>query len=233
MSEQMRILEMIESGEVTPEEGEKLLRELENESSAGEIKIMDLLEKIEQGELSPDDGIEQLKHQREIETRAVETQGEETRSSEGHPPPSIPEAEIERWKTWWTYPLYIGVGIVIIAAIWMNSSYQDAGYSFWFFCAWVPLALGILLISLSWLSQKGPWIHVRVKGKDNVAISMPAPLGLAGWGLRTFGHLIPNLDRTSVDEIISALELSIKSDEPIYVLVDDDEGDEHVEVFIG
>ena len=89
-------------------------------------------------------------------------------------------------------------------------------------------------MSLSWRSRSGPWIHVRVRGpRERVAISIPAPLGLASWALNTFGQFIPHLERTSVDEIITALEKSHKHDAPLYVQVDEGENGEKVEVFIG
>jgi hypothetical protein len=234
MSEQMRILKMIEDGEISTEEGTKLLLEIDNSAEKPETAttFMSILEKIESGDLSPDEGIDQLNMSN------LSAQIGISASSEGEgdvhtTPPKISEEELNRWKHWWTYPMYVGIGIVVLSTLWMNSAQQNSGYGFWFFCSWFPLALGVLLISLSWLSQKGPWIHVRVRGeKDNVAISLPAPLGLVGWGLRTFGHYIPHLDRTSVDEIITALDQSIKGDTPLYINVDEGEG-EHVEVFIG
>ena len=233
MSEQMRILKMIEDGEISTEEGAKLLLEIDSapKKSQESTTFMSILEQIESGDLSPDEGIDQLTQvSMPPEQVLVFDQG----SSELHtPPPKISDDELNRWKHWWTYPMYVGIGIVVLSTLWMNSTQQNSGYGFWFFCSWFPLALGILLISLSWLSQKGPWIHVRVRGKrDNVAVSMPAPLGLAGWALRTFGHYIPNLDRTSIDEIITALDQSVKGDTPLYVNVDEGDG-EHVEVFIG
>jgi hypothetical protein len=232
MSEQMRILKMIEDGEVSPEEGAKLLQELGSQPTQPEAEntVMGLLEQIEKGELSPDEGIDQLNQGAVIPT-AVEPQFEE--EEQQTPPPQISEEELNRWKNWWQIPMYVGIGVVILSAFWLNSAYQNSGYGFWFFCSWVPMALGVLLISLSWMSQKGPWIHVRVRGKENVAISMPAPLGLVGWGLRNFGHYVPNLDETAIDEIINALDQTTKSDTPMYINVEDEEDGEHVEVFIG
>lgn len=234
MSEQMRILKMIEDGDVTPEEGAQLLRELgsQPEQVESETSFMQILEQIEKGQLSPDEGVNWLNQASAAPQANVRIEVDTDEDEETKSPPHISDAELNRWRKWWTYPMYAGIAVVVLAALWMNSTYQNSGYGFWFFCSWVPLALGILLISLSWLSQKGPWIHVRVKGKENVAISMPAPLGLAGWALRTFGHYIPHLERTSVDEIITALDQSVKSDAPLYINVDDEDG-EHVEVFIG
>lgn len=233
MSEQMRILKMIEDGEVSPEEGAKMLTELGSQPAQpeSETTIMSLLEQIEKGELSLDEGIAKLNQGAVAQGSGVEFSDEEDETA---PPPKISDEELDRWKNWWQIPMYVGIGIVVLSTLWLNSAYQNSGYGFWFFCSWLPLAFGVLLISLSWLSQRGPWIHVRVRGrKDNVAISMPAPLGLAGWGLRTFGHYVPNLDNTTIDEIITALDQTAKSDAPLYIHVDDEEDGEHVDIFIG
>jgi hypothetical protein len=131
-------------------------------------------------------------------------------------------------------PMYVGVVIVALSTLWMNSSYQNSGYGFWFFCAWLPLLIGLLFMALSWRSRSGPWIHVRVNGpSERVAVSIPVPLKLTGWGLRTFGHYIPNLEKTSVDEILMALEETTKNGVPLYIHVDDGDDGEKVEVFIG
>jgi hypothetical protein len=232
MSEQMRILKMIEDGEVSPEEGAKMLQELGSQPARPEAKntVMSLLEQIERGELSPNEGIDQL-NQGAVIPMAEGSQFDN--EQQPTPPPQISEEELNRWKNWWQIPMYVGIGIVILSAFWLSSAYQSSGYGFWFFCSWFPMALGILLISLSWMSQKGPWIHVRTRGRDNVAISIPAPIGLVGWGLRNFGHFVPNLDETSIDEIINALDKTVKGDTPMYINVEDEEEGEHVEVFIG
>ena len=132
-------------------------------------------------------------------------------------------------------PAWIGISLILLGAWWMSTSYQNAGgVNFWFFCAWVPMLIGLLLMGLAWGSRSGPWIHVRVRGpKERVAVSIPAPLGLTGWVLNNFGHHIPHLERTSVDEIISALEQSHKANAPLYVQVDEGDDGERVEVFIG
>jgi hypothetical protein len=232
MSEQMRILKMIEEGEISPEEGAKMLQEIGSQPEKSETTFMQILEQIEKGDLPTEEGIKWLNQAAPKEKTTVQIDLDPDDDTEHDPPPRLSDEELNRWKHWWTYPMYVGLAIVVLSALWMNSAYQGSGYGFWFFCSWFPLALGVLLISLSWLSQKGPWIHIRVSGKDNVAISLPAPLGLAGWALRTFGGFIPYLEKTAVDEIINALDETAKSDTPLYINVDEEDG-EHVEVFIG
>lgn len=246
MSEKMKILQMIEDGEISLEEGIRLINNLEDPSAREEnnekFSTFDILGKIESGEITADDAVGLLSGSSDKEQNASAEPEYDQLYEEGYAdyqgsqstPPNIPEEELNRWKRWWTYPLYVGVGIVILSTFWLNSAYQNNGFGFWFFCSWVPLTLGLVIISLSWQSRGGPWIHVRVKGqRERVAVSIPAPLGLTSWALRTFGHYIPQLEKTSVDEIIVALESTSKNNAPLYVQVDDVENGEKVEVFIG
>jgi hypothetical protein len=235
MSEKMKILQMIENGELSPEEGIQRIQELEKNSSADEAMenqtALDILSKIETGEISADEGISFLTKPKPAQ---VELGAEDEDYEIPSAPPNIPEEELNRWKRWWKYPLYFGVGIVILSTLWLNSAYHNSGIGFWFICSLVPLSIGLLLMVLSWQSQGGPWIHVRVKGEnERVAISIPAPLGITSWALRNFGHHIPQLEKTSVDEIIVALENTSKASSPLYVQVDEGEDGEKVEVFIG
>jgi hypothetical protein len=235
MSEKMKILNMIENGEISLDEGIqriKELDELELSDSAPVYETLDILSKIESGEISATDGIDQITSKASPASKSTD----EDVSLPHQAPPAefVNDKELARWKNWWRNLLYAGVAIAILGTLWMSSAYQNNGYGFWFFCSWIPLSIGILVTVLALKSQSGPWIHIRVRSKtDNVAISLPAPLGLTRWGLRTFGRFIPYLEHTSVDEIIYALENTSKNNSPFYVHVDEEEEGEKVEIFIG
>jgi hypothetical protein len=231
MNEHMKILKLIEDGEITPDEGAILIQELgQAPVEQPEASSLGILERVNAGEISAEDAIQLLVNQ---EGRNAD-KNTENPEMEDEPSPAISDQELEKWKQWWTFPLYIGVGIVVLSTLWINSAYLNSGYGFWFFCAWVPMLVGLMFMALAWRSQSGPWIHVRVKGrKERVAIRIPAPLGLASWALNTFGQFVPHLERTSVDEIINALEQSHSNNAPLYVQVDEGEDGERVEVFIG
>ena len=241
MSKQMEILQKIESGEITPEEGQRLLAELDlpADQPASPTPQMDILGMIERGEIGPEEGAKLLRGEEAAEEETSQmAEAEATMDDEDSPsdPPLISDEEIERWKRWWQLPLYAGVVVTVLSISWMNSNYLANGYSFWFFCSWLPLALGVLLIGLSWSSKTGPWLHVRVKqdtGRDRqrVAVSMPLPLKTAAWLLRNFGHLVPQLGDMSIDEVIIALGETAKSGNPFYVEVTEE--NQHVQVFIG
>lgn len=223
MNDHMDILQRIENGEISPEEGARLLRESGTTTANPNLE---LLARIESGESSVEEVLAQFQPTTET--------FEEDDAPEKNAPPMVSDAEMERWRRWWNIPFYVGIGIVVLASFWLNSAYQNSGYGFWFFCAWIPLALGLLFMALAWNSRTGPWIHVRVDGrKDRVAVSIPAPLGLTSWALNTFGSYIPHLDKTSIDEILLALDRTSSEGNPFYVNVEDGEDGEKVQVFIG
>ena len=135
-------------------------------------------------------------------------------------------------------PLWIGVVFTVLAAYWMFALVQDANYGFWFFCAWFPLLLGLLLVTLSAGGMNSRWLYVNVdqqKGEwpQHITLGFPIPLGIIAWLLRNFGHFIPGMDKTNVDEILMALSLTEHLDEPLIVNVDEGDGGERVQVYIG
>ena len=229
----MHILEMIDNGEITPEEGARRLDEIgrhteKSESQPDVVTRMEILEKIESGDFSPEEGAERLaEFGHDIDEPVI--------IEHMHTPRIDPE-DTQKWKRWWTIPLWVGIGVTILSGLWMNSTYTASGVGFWFLCAWAPLSVGVMLILLGSLSNSAHWLHVRVKQPgdypSNVAVSIPLPTRFAAWVLRRVGRFIPGLDKTSVDEIITALDQDI-SENPLHIFVHDDEDGEQVEVFIG
>jgi len=149
------------------------------------------------------------------------------------------QPNLNKWRRWWVLPLSIGIVITALTGWFIYLGTVNTWAGFWMFCLWLPMLFGIALMTLAWLSQSTPWLHVRVNtGQDEwprrIAISFPIPIRLTAWGLRTFGHFIPNIDATGLDEIIVALGQSMVEDDPIYIEVDNKgDGGEYVEVFIG
>jgi len=135
MSDHMKILKMIEDGEITPDEGARMLQELSKALPPEEEdnSPMSILEKVNLGTLSADEAAHLLAGEG---TQASDEQAFPDDEPAPESPPSISEAELEKWKQWWTIPLYVGVGVVVLATYWINSAYQNSGYGFWFFCAW-------------------------------------------------------------------------------------------------
>lgn len=228
--ERMQILELIDNGKISAEEGMRLIKALgsqpppEVESRLGQAAIP-----LEESQPSNSgvDGASSESFQAEVEDAP-----QPAFPSEKHLPPHA-----EKWKRWWMLPLWLGVGVTVLGGLFMYQAMQSSGYGFWFFCATVPFILGMVIMVLAWQSRNSPWLHLRVDQKpgespQRIAFSFPLPIRPTAWFLRTFGHKIPKLENTAVDEVITALGKSVSADNPIFIEVGEDDG-EHVEIYIG
>jgi len=268
-SERTKILEMIEDGTITAEQGLELLSAL-SESSMPEIEDKDelILEStptraiLKDGieiealpeldldlEITDEEKPATLSLNDESESK-IQMDLEDERSFEEAEPfdaeaevipsdPAPPDAEeIKKWKRWWVIPLWIGAGITVIGGLLMYWASSANGFGFWFACSWFPFLLGVAFLVLAWSSRTAPWLHVRIyqspgKTPRKIAISFPIPIRLTTWGLRVFGHYIPNMEGVSLDEVIMALKDVSKDGTPLFVDVNEGEDGERVQVFIG
>ena len=64
-------------------------------------------------------------------------------------------------------------------------------------------------------------------------LSFPLPVKPTVWFLRMFGNRIPSLNGTSIDEVILAVANSTDTKNPIYIQVDEGQDGEKVEIYIG
>ncbi len=227
-SERLQILDMIENGVITPDEGMRLLEALENVNEpggpfAGESDTF----------LSP-------KHGASASSTPLVAQEEEGEEQTKGTTPSIEEfnAKIAGWRRWWMIPLWVGVGITIIGGLLMYWAYQSTGLSFWFACAWLPFLLGLACIVLAYTSRTARWLHLRVhqppgEWPQTIAFSFPLPLRFAAWFLRTFRNYIPRMNITGLDELILGLEKTTSPETPFYIEVDEGEQGERVQIYIG
>ena len=205
--ERKKILQMVEEGKISADEAAKLMRALDDDAAEAEIEVF---------EAEAGSGFE----------------GSEA---------SAPEFESvkARARQFAMIPLWVGVFIAVLSAWGIFAIQQNAGVNFWFFCLMFPLMLGVLLIALGAGGQGSKWLYVNVDrrqahdGPRNITFGFPLPLGLTAWVLRNFGHNMRGMNRANVDGIIEVLHATGKSGEPFIVNVDDDEDDEHVQVYIG
>lgn len=221
--ERMHILQMIEDGAITAEDGLRLLNALTGQKP--ELTAASVSEASAPG------------------AETSETGGPSAAPKTASAPPIVhttpPAPNMEKWKRWWLIPLWIGVGLTLMGALLMYWAYANTGLSFWLMCLSGPFALGVLVIAFAAASRTAKWIHVRVQrtraedGPRNIAISFPLPIKPTAWFLRTFGHNIPNLKDTGVDELITALGEGATPDNPLYVEVNGTDDGENVQVYIG
>lgn len=250
-NQRMEILDKIERGEISAEEGMRLLRELNIvEPPAVEDPLSETVAPDYQADADLGDGSAQPGNAAGETAEDTQDDSPEFTADSAQEPVegeaytssgtgSFP-ADAEKWRRWWMIPLWIGVGIVAIAGLFMLWAYQSAGFGFWFFCSGTFLAMGILVLVLAAQSRTARWLHLRVKQRPgqtprNIAISLPIPLRFARWIMRIFGGFIPNMGGASASDILmalDALEQSATPENPVYIQVDEEDG-EHVEIFIG
>jgi hypothetical protein len=220
--EREQVLKMIENGTISPEDGLKLMRTLaqspaEDEATTGPTET-------EAGSAP----------RAAAEINGNDAQTEESRF-ETDPRIARVKSAVRRL---WQIPLWIGVLITILSAWGMYSLVQAAKLNFWFYFLSAPLLLGVLVIVAAIGSRNARWIFVDVHQKPGekparIFLGFPLPLKLAAWFLRTFGHYIPDLKKTNVDEVIQMVETGFTGREPLVVNVDEGEEGERVQVYIG
>ena len=208
--ERQQILKMVENGKISADEAMNLMKALDESSVKMEI----------------------------IEGAPASSSGPEAESKSKKPKAPEFEEVARRARRLWQIPLWIGVTITVLSAYWMYTLVNASNYGFWFYFAWLPLILGILMIALFASSRKSRWLYVNVEQAEgewprNVTLGFPIPLGLASWFLRNFGNNIEGLRQANVDEIIEILSKGISAKEPLIVNVDEAEHGERVQVYIG
>lgn len=202
--EERQILKMVEDGKISAEEAMTLIKALVESPAEDEIEVV------------------------------------ETEAYSGAERSAIPDFEEvkARARKFAMLPLWIGVGFTVLGAYWMYVLVSNANYGFWFFCAWFPLLLGLLVLALSAGGMNSRWLYLNVNQRPgewpgHFTMGFPIPLGMIAWVLRNFGHFIPGMGRTNVDEILMALSTMDELDEPLIVDVDEGDHGEQVQVYIG
>jgi hypothetical protein len=222
-TERRMILDMIENGKITADEGLSLLKALTDSESQFPEEESVLLTGGEVDEATTVPGTNNPADSSAAPDFVV-----------GQPGASPPVAA--GWRGWWQYPLWAGVIITVIAALLMYWAQQAYGIGFLFFCAWLPLLMGIFLMAIAWQTRSERWLHLRVEQPPGdwprrFAISLPvAPVA---WFVRTFKSRIPALQEASVAELLRAVEENTSPDNPLFIDVADGEHGEHVQIFIG
>ena len=212
--ERNQVLKMIEEGKITPEEGLQLMQALEQQEP----------------DLEP------------AALPAAPTVEASSNSGPAQTADSIPDPQVERLKATarrlWQIPLWVGIFITVLSALGMYAVMRGPGMNFWFYFLLLPLLLGVALTALAAGSRAARWIYVDVHQQPgehpgHIFLGFPLPLKLTAWFLRTFGPMIPDLQRTNVDGIIQVIESGFSGKEPLIVHVDEGETGERVQVYIG
>lgn len=208
--ERLEILEMIQQGKITPEEGLKLIEAL---GESWEVEEQEYLQAREEMLYPP------------LSERNADT------------PPEITSEELEKWRGWWVVPFWIGVGITVIGAALMYWGWSARGIGLGFIAAWIPFLIGLGVMALGWNSRTGPWIHIRIRQKpgespERISLSFPLPIRFFAWSIKTFSRWIPDMPE-GTEGVLLALGDFSPGDSPLSINVDDQEDGEKVNIYIG
>lgn len=221
-TERVQILEMIENGTISADEGARLLQALEKDDQA-----------------TPDQQDSEGSNQHFQYSASSEEQSR-VEPLNGEVIAEVFDPQIERWKRYWMLPLWIGIVFTIMGGFMMLWAYQTSGLSFWFACTWFPFLLGVAIMLIAWSSRSARWLHLRVQQEPGewprtIAFSFPLPLRFAAWFMRNFGQFIPRVNEIGIDfdRLIEVFSETTTPDTPFYVEVDEGDNGEIVQIYIG
>lgn len=136
------------------------------------------------------------------------------------------------WKFFWSLFFWAGVALTVLSSFWLYQSYSGSGFGWGFWLSWIPFAIGILLMALGWQIHKAHWLHLRVEDHDRegkkilIVFSIPLPLSLGMWFLRTFRAKIPQkMQDMDLEAMLHSLSEQIIPGEPMVINIDG--GDEN------
>ena len=208
-SNRLEILQKIESGEVTPEDGLRQLNAIDGDPFATGQEFTGP---------APDPAVE------------IISSGRPDQGST--PKADMPDFARFRVISWALFGAFLL--LTLISANWMIQGWQLRPYGWGFWLSWIPFAIGVLGKATS---LNTPWLHVRVSETENgkrknIRISLPLPLGMASWFFKMNPSWLPQEVREkNIGETLREVNRSITRDEPFFIEVDEE--DQHVEIYIG
>ena len=198
-----------------------------------------ILKMVEAGKITPEEGNQLL----EALNASPSEHEEEAPIAEAGENPAFDTDErlkslAEKVRSFWYIPLWAGIGLSLLGGWWMMRTMEKSGFGFWFYCAWLPLLLGVLAIATAVGTRSSRWLFVRIRQApgehpENIAFGFPLPLRFSIWLVRRFGHLIMDVDLRGVDDVLENIADSPQDDPVVIVDVHDEEADEHVQIFVG
>ncbi len=214
----LHILEMIDRGEINAQEALRMLEAM-NDAQNPPPSTVD--------ELTPEKSLNQ-------QEKGDAFAKSETGTAEAH---SLPE-EMQKWQRFWQLPLWIGITLILLSGFGLYRFILEERYTFWMECTSVIFILGVLMLFLGARTRNATWLHLRIRQKEGefprkISLSFPIPLRPIQWFLRRFRQRLPQLENTTLDEVLLAVQRNTTKDSPIYIQVDEGTHGEQVEIYIG
>jgi len=196
-----------------------------------------VLDMLDQGTISAEEAASLIKALAEADSPVDDAGGgaEDTArvpSEQGFP-------EVSGLHHYWEIPFVIALTITGLLGFWL-SRVSGSGSVFGQVCLSVVFGLSVLVTLAALWTAWTPWIHIRLLAADGgrVAISLPAPLNLARWGIRLARGFVQgeNVEYLGMaEEALAQLspEKGVFSRDPLVIYVDDDEDGDRVAIYIG
>ena len=213
--ERLIILRRIESGDITIEDGMKILDAIEGRTYAeedGQAVEVEL----------PNGSNEQT----------GETGTEVLESQETAPPVDLRDP---RWKVWSWVVFGLFVLLTALSSVWIAQGWAAHPWGWGFWLAWFPFLIGVLGMITTYNAR---WLHVRIQQAPGekprqIAVSLPLPLGLISLIVPLFSRWMPaEVNGQNLGELLHEMDQSLSGNEPIHIFVNDKDGSK-VEVYIG
>ncbi len=212
MDERVRILDLIESGQIDVEEGVRRLEEL-NRAETGPAP--------------------------EAEGRAAPAAPADVAASQSASQAEPAAASVHLPWVRIVWQIVFGVGVTVMAGgglLLARAQARSPGREgmpglTW---GWVLFILGLLVLVLGWWLQRARWFYLRVREHDGAAftIALPLPLGLVLWLLRVARPFVPQLQEMGdVDQLILAMRDELRDGRSFVIDVDEGEGGDQVEIY--
>jgi len=199
-----------------------------------------ILQMLQDGKVTADQAMELMQALEPIEAAGESgSGGDEVLSGEVIQP--TPPPDMDRFRRFWQIPFFFAFAALLISALGLRSLYQstEGAITFWFACVWSIFILMLVLTLLAFFSRQATWVHVRVNEKEgrSIAISLPLPLGLAGWGLNMARGFVDEDRQRTIDMAVDFLDaarqnLRATESDPLAIDIDDADGDS-VQVYVG
>lgn len=199
-----------------------------------ENERLEILKMVEAGQIDAQEAAMLLSALNEAEAQDLPDAPAEALSQAVAPEKERFQNRENRWARFWIYPMMAGGIMLILGSLVTGMIYATGATLGWLVCGWLPMLLGLMIVFLALWSRQATWMHLRIseKGQRKMALSFPLPLTLAAWAVRIAEPFVPQLQETSVDDLIVALRESASRGEPFSIDVQDDQDGERVELYI-
>jgi hypothetical protein len=148
--------------------------------------------------------------------------------------------EMQRFRRLSQIPFAIALTVLILSGwgTYALCSRTEGRITLGFVVVLIVLILAVLSTIVTFWMTQVPWLHVRIQQRQGrrIAFSFPLPLTLANWGLRIAyrfvdQNTVPHLDTAA--ELVKGMRGSLRTSGGEPIVVDVDDADDRVQVYIG